>query len=222
MFDRVFDDLRHGARILTKAPGLSAMAALLIALVVGGNATVYSMVNSVVRRPALGVTAADSDAVPQALPGVDPRVALWTRETLSDRLEQQALSARLISTLLAVFAGISLLIAAIGQYATVTFETRRRTRDFGVRIALGASGRQIVASVLRNGAGLTAAGLAGGFLLSAAVATVLRAVLFGIRPTDPMTYLSVFVLLACVSLFACYLPARRASRIDPVQALRQE
>lgn len=169
-----------------------------------------------------GTLAAVSDAVPLALRGVDPRVALWTRETMNDRLEQQAVSARLISTLLAIFAGISLLIAAIGQYAAVSFETRRHTRDFGVRLALGASGRQIIGAVLGTGAMLTGAGLAGGFLFSLAVAAVLQNQFFGVRPTDPTTYLVVFVLLACVSLVACYLPARRASRIDPVQALRQE
>jgi ABC-type antimicrobial peptide transport system permease subunit len=169
-----------------------------------------------------GTLRAVSDVIPRVLGEIDRRVALWDRQTFEARLEQQALSARLISTLLSIFAGMSLLIAAIGQYAAVTFETRRRTRDFGVRIALGASGRLIATSVLGSGIRLTGAGLLGGFLLSAGVATLLRAVLFGITPTDPPTYLAVFVLLACVSLVACYLPARRASRIDPVQALRQE
>jgi predicted permease len=169
-----------------------------------------------------GALAPVSDAVPGALREVDSRVAIASRETLEGRLEQQAISARLISTLLSIFAGISLFVAAIGQYAAVAFETRRRTRDFGVRLALGASGHHIVGSVLRSGTALTAAGLAGGFVLSLAVATVLQSQFFGVTPTDPPTYLVVFVLLACVSLFACYLPARRASRIDPVQALRQE
>jgi ABC-type antimicrobial peptide transport system permease subunit len=137
-------------------------------------------------------------------------------------VEERGLGARLISRLLLTFAGMSLLIAAVGQYAVMAFNMRRRTRDFGVRLALGASARQITGAVLREGAGLTVAGLAGGFVLSVGVATVLRGILFGVRPTDPPTYLVVFVLLACVSLFACYLPARRASRIDPVQALRQE
>ena len=119
----------------------------------------------------------------------------------------------MIATLLGVFAAMSLVIAAIGQYAVVAFNTRRRTRDFGVRIALGASARQIVRSVLGQGAALTAIGLGLGALLSAAVATLLRGVLFGVTPTDPTTYLGVFVLLACVSLSASYLP--RPSPLAP-------
>jgi predicted permease len=163
-----------------------------------------------------------SAAVPGALRDVDPRIAIAGQETLDAQMADDALSARMISRLLMTFASISLLIAAVGQYAVMAFNMRRRTRDFGVRIALGASARQIISSVLREGAGLTLTGLAAGFALSVAVATLLRGILFGVTPTDPPTYLGVFALLACVSLFACYLPARRAARIDPVQALRQE
>jgi ABC-type antimicrobial peptide transport system permease subunit len=161
-------------------------------------------------------------AVPGALREVDSRVAFASSETLEAQLEEMGLSARMISTLLGAFASVSLLIAAVGQYAVVAFNMRRRTRDFGVRIALGASGRQIVGSVLREGVGLTLAGLLCGFGLSAAIATALSGVLFGVTPTDAPTYGGVFALLACISLFASYVPARRASRIDPVQALRQE
>ena len=161
-------------------------------------------------------------AVPAALRDVDPRIALASTHTLDSRVEERALSATLISTLLLIFAGVSLLIAGIGQYAVVAFTMRRRTRDFGVRIALGASGRDIVRSVLREASALTTAGLTIGFALSVAVATALRAILFGVTPTDVPTYAGVFALLAGVSLFASYIPARRASRINPVQALRQE
>jgi ABC-type antimicrobial peptide transport system permease subunit len=120
------------------------------------------------------------------------------------------------------FAGGSLLIAAIGQYAVVAFEGRRRTREFGLRIALGASPEQLVASVLKEGFRWTAAGLVLGLLLSVALASGLARVLFGVTPTDPVTYLSVFALLTVASLTACYLPARRAARTDPMIALRTE
>jgi putative ABC transport system permease protein len=163
-----------------------------------------------------------SAAVPGALRDVDPRIAIAGQETLEAQLADEALGARMISRLLMTFASISLLIAAVGQYAVVAFNMRRRTRDFGVRIALGASAGQITGAVLSEGTRLTAAGLALGCVLSVAVATVLRGVLFGVTPTDPPTYLAVFALLGCVSLLACYLPARRASRINPVQALRQD
>jgi predicted permease len=160
--------------------------------------------------------------VPAALGDVDRRIALASTETLDSRLDERAVGNRLISILLLVFASISLLIAGIGQYAVVAFNMRRRSRDFGVRIALGASGRDVLGSVMREASALTVAGLAIGFALSVALATALRAVLFGVTPTDAPTYAAVFALLAGVSFVASYVPARRASRINPVQALRQE
>jgi len=120
------------------------------------------------------------------------------------------------------FAGGSVLIAAIGQYAVVAFEGRRRTREFGLRIALGATPEQLIATVLRDGFQWTAAGLVLGFALSAGVASLLTRVLFGVTPTDPLTYVTVFAVLSGASLAACYLPARRAARTDPVIALRTE
>jgi ABC-type antimicrobial peptide transport system permease subunit len=156
------------------------------------------------------------------LSDADPRAGLALRQTLASRFEEKTLSARMIASLLFIFAMMSLLIAAIGQYAVVAFSTRRRMRDFGIRLALGATGRQIVSEVLGEGTRLTLIGLLVGFGLSVGLATVLQGALYGVRPTDPRTYASVFVMLAAISLIASYLPARRASRIDPVQALRQE
>jgi putative ABC transport system permease protein len=117
---------------------------------------------------------------------------------------------------------ISLLIAAIGQYAVIAFNMRRRVREFGVRIALGASARQVISTVLGEGFALTAIGLVLGLLLSLAVALAVRGALFGVTPTDGPTYAGVFALLGGVALSACCLPALAATRVDPVQALRQE
>jgi hypothetical protein len=99
---------------------------------------------------------------------------------------------------------------------------RRRAREFGVRIALGASARQVLSTVIGEGLALTVIGLAAGLLLSLGVAIAVRGALFGVTPTDPQTYAAVFVLLAVVALLACCLPARAATRVDPVRALRQE
>ena len=112
------------------------------------------------------------------------------------------------------------MIAAIGQYAVVSFDMRRRVREVGLRMALGASSRQVLTRVIREGFALTALGLALGFLLSLGAGAVLGAVLYGITATDPVTYLGVFVLLSAASLLACYLPARQAARISPMIALR--
>jgi len=169
-----------------------------------------------------GDFAALADAVPSILSSVDPRVGIEFKETMQMRLDEQNAGTRLLPKMLLIFAGLSLLIAAIGQYAVAAFNMRRRVRDFGIRIALGASSRIVLGSVLREGAALTLIGLAVGTVLSLGVAMAMRGVLYGVTPTDPQTYVGVFALLGCVSLIACYLPARRAASVDPVQALRQE
>jgi putative ABC transport system permease protein len=104
----------------------------------------------------------------------------------------------------------------------VAFAGRRRSREFGVRIALGASSRQLVSSVISESFRMTALGLVIGFALSVAVGAVLARVLYGVTPTDPATFASVFVLLAGASLLASYLPARRAANTDPMVVLRTE
>jgi predicted permease len=161
-------------------------------------------------------------AVAKGLRDADARVAIASLRSLDDQLGAEMAPLWMLTTLLMFFAGGSLLIAAIGQYAVVAFEGRRRTREFGLRIALGASPEQLVASVLTEGFRWTAAGLVLGFILSIALASLLARVLFGVTPTDPLTYVSVFALLTTASLAACYLPARRAARTDPVIALRTE
>jgi putative ABC transport system permease protein len=160
--------------------------------------------------------------VAKALREADARVAIARLRSFDDELAGEIAPLWILTTLLMFFAGGSLLIAGIGQYAVVAFEGRRRTREFGLRIALGASPEQLIASVLSEGLRWTAAGLVLGLALSAAVASLLARVLFGITPTDPPTYVSVFALLSAASLAACYLPARRAARTDPVIALRTE
>lgn len=161
-------------------------------------------------------------AVGAAIKDVDPRLPLVTMQSMTEALEGTRDSLGLVSTLLGVFSGVSLLIAAIGQYAAIAFDTRRRTRELGIRIALGASRRQILGGVLKDGLRWTSLGLVVGFALSAAIGGTLRSVLLGVSPTDPGTFAGVFVLLAGASLLACYLPARRAAAVNPVDALRQE
>jgi hypothetical protein len=163
-----------------------------------------------------------ASALGPVLREVDPRVAIVSTQTMDTRLDNVTFSARVIARLLLIFSLISLLIAAIGQYAVIAFNMRRRVREFGVRIALGASARQVLSTVLREAFGLTAVGLLVGLLLSVGVAFAIRGALFGVTPTDGPTYAGVFALLGCVALVACCVPALAAARVNPVQALRQE
>jgi predicted permease len=161
-------------------------------------------------------------AVARAFREIDARVAIASLQPLDDQIAADAAPLWMLARLLTLFAAGSLLIAAIGQYAVVAFDSRRRSREFGVRIALGASSRQLVSSVITESFRLTGAGLVIGFALSLAVASMLARFLYGVTPTDPATFASVFVLLAGASLVASYLPARRAATTDPMVVLRTE
>jgi predicted permease len=169
-----------------------------------------------------GSQAALGPAVAKAFRELDARVAMANLRSLESQIAFDAAPLWMLATLLTLFAGGSLLIAAIGQYAVVAFDGRRRSREFGVRIALGASSRQLVSSVISESFRLTALGLLIGFALSVAVGMALARVLYGVTPTDPATFAGVFVLLAGASLLASYLPARRAATTDPMVVLRTE
>ena len=169
-----------------------------------------------------GSQEAIAPAIARALRETDARVAIAGLRSLDTEIAADIAPVWMLTTLLTLFAGGSLLIAAIGQYAVVTFDGRRRSREFGVRIALGASSHQLLTSVMAENFRLTALGLAIGFAMSIGVGMVLVRILFGVTPTDAPTYLGVFVLLGGASLLACYLPARRASRTDPMLVLRTE
>jgi putative ABC transport system permease protein len=153
---------------------------------------------------------------------VDAGLPIVSVATMNTRLSLVTELETTIVKLLACFAVLSLVIAALGHYAVAMFNMRRRTREFGVRIALGASTRRIRASVIRDALLYTAPGLMFGLALSGAIAVSFQNLLFGVTPADPLTYGGVCLLLAFISVIASYLPARAASRVNVVEALRQE
>ena len=129
---------------------------------------------------------------------------------------------RNIHGVLAVFAAVAMLVAAVGLYGVVAHSVTERTREIGVRMALGAEGRQVLRLFVRQGLLTAAAGTAIGLVGAAGLTRVLESLLFGVKPTDPLTLGAVAALLLAVALVACYVPARRASRIDPLIALRAD
>jgi putative ABC transport system permease protein len=140
------------------------------------------------------------------------------REFVADDLAQP----RFTMLLLGSFAGAALLLAAIGLYGVMAFGVTQRTREIGVRVALGAQDADVLRLVMHRGMLLTGTGLAIGFVAALALGRVLAGLLYGITPTDPVTLLTVALFLAAVALVATYLPARRAARLDPMVALRAE
>ena len=129
---------------------------------------------------------------------------------------------RFLSQLLSIFAGVALLLAAIGTYGVLSYLVTERRREIGIRVALGASSSGIVRLVLRQGLGLTFGGILLGVLGALALARVTRSLLFGVSPTDPTTYLLVAGVILGIALLACLIPAQRAMRVDPLVAIRDE
>jgi putative ABC transport system permease protein len=125
-------------------------------------------------------------------------------------------------TLLSGFAVVALVLAAIGLYAVLSYTVGQRTREMGVRMAMGAAPESLVALVLRQGMVPALVGIGAGLVLASVLVSVMRTLLFQVQPHDPVTSIGVSVLLAVVALLACYVPARRASRVDPMVALRSE
>jgi putative ABC transport system permease protein len=124
--------------------------------------------------------------------------------------------------LIAFFAGIALLLATAGVFGVMAYSVSRRTREIGVRIALGARSRDVLAMILAQGVRTIAIGIGMGLVGSLALARIVQSLLFGINATDPLTLAAVVALLVAAALLACYLPARRAAKIDPMVALRYE
>jgi putative ABC transport system permease protein len=129
---------------------------------------------------------------------------------------------RFNALLMIVFAGLALLLAAFGTYGVISYTVEQRSHEIGVRMALGAQQRDVMKSVVGNGMLLAVIGAGVGLAASAALSKVIASLLFEVQPTDPITYASIALLLLLVAAVASYLPARRASRIDPMVALRYE
>jgi predicted permease len=152
---------------------------------------------------------------------LDPNVPVEF-SSFADALGGWMAQKRFLFVLAGVFAGAALTLAAVGIYGLLAFAVARRTQEIGVRVALGAQRGDVLRLILGEGARLAAIGVAVGIGVSLAVTRLMSSLLFGVEATDPMTYAAVAVLLAAVALFASYVPARRAMRVDPIVALRYE
>jgi predicted permease len=169
-----------------------------------------------------GKPEAFAPALREVVRGLDPRVDLVVTRTMAAHTQAVLFAQRMVSGLLTLLGGIALALAALGVYAVMAYAVSQRTREFGVRLALGAQRWDVLWQVVRRGLGLTLAGIVAGLGLAVAVTRLLSAFLYGVSPFDWETFLSVSLLLAVIAVLACWIPAARATRVNPVIALRAE
>jgi putative ABC transport system permease protein len=167
-----------------------------------------------------GENATTAATLRRVVASLDPDVPVYATQSMADVTNGDLWGFHLFGTILIVFGVVALLLSSIGLYAVMTFSVGRRVREMGIRLALGATGGDVARLVARQGAGQTVAGMGIGFVFGAAFVQVARSVLFGVRPGDPFVILLVAGVLGGTAAIACIIPARRATRVDPVVALR--
>jgi predicted permease len=183
------------------------------------------------QKPARGVAIVAKTHVPpgsvaqafrREVQGVDSDMPVFNLWTMDQRLERNYWFLRIIGMLFAIFAAIALLLASVGLYAVIAHSVNQRTQEIGIRMALGASTRDVSKLVFAQGMAQVAIGLAIGLAGAVGLTRLLKSILFQVSPNDPGTFLAVAVILALAALLGCALPARRAMRVDPLIALRHE
>ncbi len=190
----------------------------------GGAARAHLHKSLVLRTPS-GPMRGDTNLaanVKKALAEIDPNQPIMNVMTMEDVLAASLGDSRFYMQLLGIFAGVAVLLAAVGIYGVMSYSVSERTHEIGIRMALGAHRSDVLGLIAKLWLKLTFIGVAIGMALAFGVARLISSFLFGVKPTDPFTYAAVAVGLAAVALLACYIPARRAMKVDPLVALRYE
>jgi predicted permease len=161
-------------------------------------------------------------SIREALRGFDSKAVMFHTETMDNVVARSLASRRFAMILLAVFAALALALSSIGIYGVISYVASQRTNEIGIRISLGAQSSDILKIVLGHGARLSLIGLAVGLVAAAGLTRLMTTILYGVHATDPLTFAVVIIVLTVVALAACYIPARRAMKVDPIVALKYE
>jgi putative ABC transport system permease protein len=161
-------------------------------------------------------------AIRSEVRAVDPNQPVSSLQTMTQVIDWSISDSRLLAMVMAVFAALALLLAAAGIYSVMAYVIALRTQEIGIRVALGASRADVLRLALSHGMSLALGGLLAGLGVAFGVSQLFASMLFSIRPADPFTFGTVAALLFAVAFLACYIPARRAMRVDPMVALRYE
>jgi putative ABC transport system permease protein len=163
-----------------------------------------------------------ASAVRHEVQAVDPGQPLYAVQSMNVVIENTVKDKSLNTTLMSVFAGVSLLLAVIGVYGVMSYTVAQHAREIGIRMALGAQPRSILKLVVGRGLVLVSVGVVIGVLASLGLTRFIENMLFGVTPTDPLTFAMIVALLGLVALLACLIPAQRALRVDPIVVLRHQ
>jgi ABC-type antimicrobial peptide transport system permease subunit len=176
---------------------------------------------NIVVRSALPLDAL-APQIRQMVRTMDPTLPIVKLRTMDEVFAESVSRPRFLAQLLGFFAGLALLLAAIGTYGILSYSVSERRKEIGIHMALGATRTTVLGMIFRQGATMTIVGLIVGFAGSLALTRFLQTQLFNVKPTDPATILAVMAFITCVAALACYLPASRATRVDPMVVLRDE
>ena len=207
----IVDDVRHSGFAADPKPELYTPF----------SQTPWRSMNVVLHAPSLDVNAATA-TLREALRAEDPGIGAGAVSSMPSLIAQSVAPERLNMVLLGVLSGLALVLAALGVYAVVNYSVATRTSEMGLRLALGASPRDVLRLVVTEGVRLAVAGTVIGLIGAWAATRLLQSILFGVSATDPITFVAVPFLLALVTVLASWLPARRAARVEPITALRND
>jgi ABC-type antimicrobial peptide transport system permease subunit len=161
-------------------------------------------------------------AVRREVQSLDPSLPVYDVKTMTDHLGLSLLPARLAGSVLGLFGLVAVVLAAVGIYGVMAYSVSQRTRELGIRVAIGARPADLLSMVVGQGMRLAAIGVGAGLVVALAVTRLASSLLYGISATDPLTFVGIALLLAGIALAASYIPARRAMKVDPIVALRYE
>jgi len=237
----LFQDVRYGWRMLLKKPGFTIIAAPALALGIGANSAIFSMVNAILLKPlplndldrivtlwemvpSRGVEHIELAApIRGEIQAIDRDQPVFDIKSMAQVRDRSIMPFRVLGMLLSGFGVFALILAATGIYGAMAYAVSQRTREVGVRMALGAERGDILKLlVVGQGMRMTAIGIIIGLAGAIGLAQVLKGILFGVGAIEWATFTGVALLLTGVSLLACYIPARRAAKVDPMVALRYE
>ncbi len=166
--------------------------------------------------------AALTSAIRGAVASIDKNQPIFAISTMNQLVSDSVGTRRITLVLLGLFSALALVLAAIGIYGVISYSVAQRTHEIGIRMALGAQHKDVLRMILRQGVKIAVAGVAIGVVVSLGLTQLMSSLLFSVSAADPLTFAAVAILLVLVAMLACYIPARRALRVDPMVALRYE